>query len=116
MTLLKPKCYTHPTPRSAQKDLNPEPARALSTAERNDALRRALVRKTFGSSAPVRGEVFIDSARPIGATERQRILELVLEHGTHRGDTFEDAEHTRAVLNGCEFVLAGGSLCVKVSR
>jgi hypothetical protein len=115
MTLRKPAIYTHPTPSTPQPDLNPEPEPVLTAADRNDEFRRALVQKAFGSAQPVTGAIGW-AGRHIGATERQMILQRVLEHGTHRGDVFEDEAHTRAVLNGCEFTLQDGALLVKVSR
>lgn len=117
MTLIKPKIYDHPAVAGrAQPELHPEPVAPLTVAERNDQIRHGIMQRAFGSAQAAAGTLHIDSARALTGAERDRILHLVLEHGTHRGDVFEDEAHTRAVLNGCEFTLQDGALLVKVSR
>jgi hypothetical protein len=114
MTLRKPAILEHPTPSIPQKDLHPEPVAPLTASERNDQRRRALVQKAFGSSQPVTGGITF-AGRNIGRTERQTILQRVLEHGTHRGDVFENDEHTAAEFNGGTFELVGTWMRVEVT-
>ena len=96
----------------------------MATAEQNDQLRRDLLRRYgFGSrTAQTTGAiVYAGNTHALSATERQNLLQRLYEYGTHRGDTFDNADHstasnidasTYARLITASFVLADNVLTV----
>ena len=98
----------------------------MTTAEQNDQLRRDLLRRYgFGSTtAQTTGAiVYAGDAHALSPTEKQNLFERLREFGTHRGDTFDDADHssasnidasTYARVITASFVLADNVLTVTV--
>jgi len=98
----------------------------MTTAEQNDQLRRDLLRRyAFGSTtAQTTGAiVYAGNTHTLSATEKQNLFERLYQFGTHRGDTFDDADHstasnidasTYARVITASFVLADNVLTVTV--
>ena len=98
----------------------------MATAEQNEQLRRDLLRRYgFGSTtAQTTGAiVYAGNAHALSPTEKQNLFQPLYEFGTHRGDTFDNADHssasnidasTHARSITASFVLADNVLTVTV--
>jgi hypothetical protein len=82
-----------------------------------------LRRYGFGSTTATGSLVFAGTTHTLSPTEKQNLLQRLYEYGTHRGDTFDNAEHTAASGIDCStyarlitasFTLTDGVLTVTV--